>query len=185
MRGQSGFSRIAAALLLLAMPAAPAAAQVLTELHLDEAPPGVDCDVFWQQQGVAMYFTQTAFEDCDYGDHCALTFDGQTAWMYPGRLMIQFAGSHLVYRVEIDVRDYCGQDCTRAFVYDRGTLVGSDSNETVGVAEVLVVDLGAGADIDAIAVSTCEGEVLGSIRVYAENVANEATSWGAVKARYR
>ena len=101
--------------------------------------------------------------------------------------MIDFGESYLIYRVEVDVIDWCGTGCTQVFLYDGGTIVDSDSNQIVAGEETLIVDLGpGGAMVDAIGISSCEGEILGtSVRIYSETVADDAQTWSGVKKIYR
>jgi hypothetical protein len=84
------------------------------------------------------------------------------------------------------VLDYCGLGCTQAFLYNAGTLVDSVGNTIISSPEMLVMDLGAGQMVDSIAISSCEGVVLGtSITIYSMTVDGESGTWGTVKALHR
>ena len=171
---------------LILVASTAAFAQVVTELHLGTVPPGVQCGEVWVESGVELYFTSTTADDCDGGGNCFFGLGSGLVWLFPARLMVDLGDPTLIYRVEIDVRDNCGVGCTKAFLYNGGSQVDSVQNTTVGAAEVLVMDLGAGENVDAIAISSCEGEVLGStITIFSEVVAGDTGSWGAVKAIYR
>ncbi len=171
---------------ILLLAALPAAAQVVTTIHLDNIP-SVTCDEVWQADGVDMYFTSTTIEDCDGGGSCFFgTFQG--ASLYPARLVADFGETYQITRIEIDVTDYCGAGCTRAFAYHQGALQVATQNTTIAAPEVLVLEMPGGAPFpaDELAVSSCEGVVLGStIRIYADTVGNENRPWTSIKGDYR
>lgn len=171
---------------LTLLASAPAFAQVVTELHLGTIPPNVQCGERWTESGVELYFTNTTADDCDGGGSCFFGLDTGLVWLFPARLMVDLGEPALVYRVEIDVEDFCGAGCTRAFLYNGGSQIDTAVNTVVSSPEVLVMDLGEGEDIDSIAISSCEGQVLGStITIFSEVVAVEPGIWGAIKAIYR
>lgn len=101
--------------------------------------------------------------------------------------MVIFGQEYLIYRVEIDVLDSCGIGCTQCFAYGGAAALGADYNDTIAQPEILVMDWGAaGAMVGSLAVSSCEGQVLGnSIRICSEVVADEKTAWGEVKSLCR
>jgi hypothetical protein len=168
--------------------AAPAAGQELLTLNLENIPAGVVCDQVWYEQGVALSFTTTTAEDCDMGGNCSFgVYPGEPVWLFPSRLVADFGAPYVVFRVEIDVIDWCGIGCTRLFLYDdAGGLVGSVANGASSTPQILVVDLGAGSLVRSVAVSSCEGNVLSSsIRVYSQVLEAESSSWGRIKANYR
>lgn len=173
---------------ILVFGVSPLAAQELLTLNLDNIPAGVVCDQVWMEQDVELSFTATTAEDCDGGGNCSFgAMPGEPIWLFAGRLMIDFGEPYLIYRVEIDVIDWCGVGCTRMFLYDgTGGLVGTDANDTVSAQETLVVDLGAGDMVRSVAVSSCEGNVLGSaIRITSDIVDGENPTWGGIKATFR
>jgi len=179
-------SILGGALLLFA---APLMAQEVLTLNFDTVPAGVACGEVWVEEGQDLQFTDTIATDCDGGGNCF--FDdgtgGGSLWLFPGRLAVDFGADFLLYTIEIDVADYCGIGCTRAFAYLDGVQVGFDDNDTRGAPETLVIDLGAeGAMVDAIAVSSCEGEVTkSSIRIFSQTVGDGDVSWGGVKTLFR
>jgi hypothetical protein len=76
--------------------------------------------------------------------------------LFPARLNLDLSTlPGTVATVEVDVEDFCGTGCTRAFLYEGATLVDSASN-AVGGAQTLLLDSG-GAAVDRVAVSSCEG----------------------------
>jgi hypothetical protein len=165
---------------------ASASAQVVTELHLGTIPPNVQCGERWVENNIELYFTDTTADDCDLGGNCFFGLDVDSVWLFPARLMVDFGGSYLVFRVEIDIIDYCGPGCTQAFLYNGGAQVGYAANTTSSMPQTLVMDLGAGGPVDSIAISSCEGQVIGStITIYSATVATDSDSWSAIKALYK
>ena len=166
--------------------ASPVTAQEVLEIHFDNVP-AVTCNEVWIQDGLPCHVTETTAEDCDGGGSCFFdTFDG--LGLFPARLVVDLGSPALIYRVEVDFTDYCGIGCSQAFLYNAGTLLTSDTNDTVGEEEVLLLDMGPeGAMATDLAVSSCEGFVSPStIRIYSEEpVATEQTTWDLLKATYR
>ena len=163
----------------------PAVGQELLEIRFNDVP-DVACDEIWVQSGVNISVTSTTAEDCDGGGNCTwIPWDGNSGiGMAPARLTLDFGESYLIYSVEIDVTDYCGDGCTRAFLYNNGEQVGFTANVARGTETLVVQPTGGYAD--SMAVSSCEGVVLGqTIRIYSEVVAAESATWGAVKSVYR
>ncbi len=159
---------------------------VITTIHLDNVP-DVACDEVWVQDGVDMYFTHTVAEDCDGGGNCSFAVDpgGDGVWLWPARLVADFGESYDITKVEVDINDNCGTGCTKAFLYKDGVMVGSTSNTSSYQTEILtVVPLGGSADM--FAVSSCEGQILGStIRIYATALPTAESSWSVMKSQYR
>ncbi|MBD3221627.1 hypothetical protein GF314_10330 [bacterium] len=159
-----------------------ATAQVTTTLTFDNVPADVACDEIWQENGVDLMFTTTTAEDCDGGGNCFFGVDAGAVWLYPSRLMADLGGTYAITGVEIDIDDFCGQGCTRAFLYDGAATVASDQNAATGASTLVLVP--SGGQGDRIAVSSCEGQVL-EIRISTETVATEASSWSSIKGLYR
>lgn len=173
-------------ILLSLLLATTASAEVVTVLHLDNVP-DVDCDEVWVQDGVDMYFTTTTAEDCDGGGSCFFNAVGGATgvWLFPARLVADFGQSYVINRVEIDVVDWCGTGCTKAFLYEGGVMVGSTENTISNASEILTV-IPSGGQADMLAVSSCEGQVLGStIRIYADALDAETGTWSDVKSVFR
>jgi hypothetical protein len=162
--------------------ALPAAAQFLSTLTLDNVPADVECDEVWQEEGIDLYFSTTTAEDCDGGGACFFGVDVGAVWLYPSRLVVDLGATYDVISVEIDVDDYCGSGCTRAFLYDGASVEAQDQNAATG-PDTLVLVPGSGQG-DRIAVSSCEGQVL-EIRITTTTVAADPTTWTDIKALYR
>jgi len=168
------------ALALTVLTAAPALGEVITTLTF-ETPPSAICNDPWLENDVVMWFTETTAEDCTLG-MCYFGTGVGEVWLYPCRLMVDLEQSYPIDRVEIDINDGCGADCTKAFLYDSAAMVASASNPSVGPHTfTLVPSTGV---ISSIAVSSCEGAVL-EIRIYADVTDADSPSWGALKALYR
>ncbi len=176
-------------ILLLILPillVTPAMAEIVLEVHFDDVP-DVTCNEVWTQNGVPCHLTQTTADDCDGGGNCSFDTNDGIA-LFPARLMVEFAGPTLIYRVEVDFIDYCGVGCSRTFLYNDDLQVGFDDNDLVGEDEILIMDLGAdGVLATNMAVSSCEGIVSPStIRIYSESpLATNQLSWDALKSSYR
>ena len=173
----------------LLLAAAPALAQVVTTIHLNDIPE-VTCGEVWVQDGVDLYFTETTADDCDGGGNCYFGTDPEGAWLFPARLVVDFGETYAVQRVEVDIVDYCGLGCTRGFLYDGDQIVAAGMNQDYGEQVLVIEPLGPAAkdwvQADKLALSSCEGLISGStIRIYADALPDEAPSWGTIKSLYR
>ena len=97
---------------------------------LDEVNVG-QCGETWTESGVILSFVETTEEDAGPG-YCYFGLEPEYGWvwLYPARLnvdlseIVNLTGSPV--QVEIDVYDGCPHaDCTRAFLYDDGSVVDS------------------------------------------------------------
>lgn len=180
------FKKISPLLLVAVLLAGPVLAQEVLEITFNEVP-ATTCDEVWTQSGVAIQVTTTTSEDCDGGGNCSFIEwdENGGVGMAPARLALDLGESYLIFSVEIDIQDFCGIGCTRAFLYNNGVQVGSTANATRGAVETLVVSP-VGNFADSIAVSSCEGVVLGqTIRIISDVVATDSQTWGAIKGAYR
>ena len=86
---------------------------------------------------------------------------------------------------EIDIIDYCGPGCTKAFLYEGNTTVATAANTVVSTQETLTLAAGT-ATVDRLAVSSCEG-IVTEIRIEYNADASEAESgtWGTIKSLYK
>lgn len=134
--------------------AVPASGQPVV-VTLDNAPATM-CNEAWTEAGVELTLVNTTSEDCDGGGNCFFGVDPGGVSLFPSRLNLDLTTlSGSVTSAEVDVQDFCGIGCTRAFLYQGATLLDSASN-TGGGAQTLILD-GGGAAADRLAVSSCEG----------------------------
>ena len=145
----------------------PASADIIT-VTLD----GVlvdECGETWIEAGVVLSFVTTTPEDCDGGGNCYFGVEPDRVWLYPARLNLELSGlAGKVTKVEVDIIDYCGVGCTRAFLYDGASTVDSVQNSIIGDPETMTLSSG-GVMVDRAAVSSCEGTVI-EIRLTLEPV---------------
>jgi hypothetical protein len=115
------------------------------------------CDDTWSEDGVVLSFVNTTSDDCTTA-RCSFGVDDPgRVWLYPARLRLDLGGLGCdTTRVEVDVEDNCGADCTRAFAYassvERARVTNSGGPGTLVLTP--------GTPIDTVAVSSCEGQVL-------------------------
>jgi len=176
-------SRIAFAVTLVFTLAAPALAEVVTTITLDDIAATVGCDEPWQENLVDMWFTATTPEDCDGGGHCDFGIGVGDLWLYPSRLVVDLDGTYAVTQIEIDWTDYCGQGCTQAFAYDGEAEVANVGNASVYSPETALL-VPAGGQADRIIVASCLAGI-SEIRITADVVAARSENWGTIKALYR
>jgi hypothetical protein len=128
-------------------------------------------------------FVPTTAEDCTIGS-CYFGLEAGGVWLYPCRLNADLSGlTGSVVSAEVDIVDYCGVGCTMAFFYEGVTTVDGDSNTIVSAPETLTLSAGA-ADVDRMAVSSCEGMVT-EIRITVVSSPVESMSWGRIRSLYR
>jgi len=115
------------------------------------------CGQTWVEAGVVLSFVTTTSEDGCEGS-CYFGKEPDKVWLYPGRLNLDLSGlTNTVTSVEVDITDYCGTNCTKAFLYESTTTVDNKSNIQPG-QETLTLSSN-GASVDRVAVSSCEGYV--------------------------
>jgi hypothetical protein len=118
--------------------------------------PATSCNETWTESSVQLSFVATTSEDCDGGGNCSFGVSAADVGLVPSRLNLDLTGlSGSVTSAEVDVEDFCGTGCTRAFLYQGATVLDSASN-TVSGAQTLLLDSG-GTPADRLAVSSCEG----------------------------
>ena len=146
----------------------------------------VNCGDPWIESGLTLKFVPTTSDDCTLGS-CFWGIGGLDPGgvdLYPARLYVDLSGvPGQVLSAEVDVRDYCGIGCTKAFFYDGGGVVDSDGNTVVSNPETLLINTG-GVTVDYLAVSSCEG-VCTEIRItYEAAVPVAPSTWSAIKALF-
>jgi len=120
--------------------------------------PVTSCDELWVESGVTLSFVNTTDEDCGAGS-CSWGFWDNEVWLYPARLNLDLGGlSGTVTSAEIEIEDYCGENCTRTFLYNRDIKIDEDGNTVSYEPETLVLS-NEGESVDRMAVSSCEGKV--------------------------
>lgn len=173
------YSLLFAALLLFSV---PSLGEVTTLITFDAVPPDVVCGEIWQENQVDLMFVPTTDEDCTLGS-CYFGIGMGHVWLYPSRLVVDFVETYNVSRVEIDWTDWCGTNCTRAFLYDGVSTVASAGNTAISAMETVTL-IPSGGVCDRIGVSSCEGQVH-EIRIVADTVPDGNFAWGAVKSLFR
>jgi hypothetical protein len=127
----------------------------LVVITLDNVGVG-QCDETWDEAGVVLSFVNTIDEDCGQGSCFFGTSEGGVS-LAPARLSLDLSGlADRVIAAEVDVIDGCGTSCTQAFLYSGDTQVDHASN--VESEETFQLS-SQGADVDRLAVSSCEGTV--------------------------
>jgi len=116
------------------------------------------CGSTWTESGVVLSFVETTAEDCGEGS-CSFGIDPSSVWLWPCRLNLDLSAlGGTVAQVEVDIVDYCGVDCTRAFLYNGSSTLDNTGNTQVSTTETLFLSSG-GIQPDRLAVSSCEGEI--------------------------
>ena len=146
----------------------------------------VNCGDEWTEAGVTMKFVSTTPEDCTTGS-CFWGIGGldpNGVDLFPARLHVDLSGvPGQVLSAEVDVTDYCGVGCTKAFFYDGAVIVDSKGNTTPSIPETIAITYG-GVKVDLLAVSSCEATCT-EIRIeYEAPVPIEVSTWGAIKALF-
>jgi hypothetical protein len=136
--------------------AAVSNAQVVVMLDSTSVPVTA-CNQLWTDSDVDLVFVPGTPEDACQGA-CFFTVQQDNVALF-GRLkavLSQMPG--LIASVSVDVESYCSPGCTRAFLYENGTIIDSASVQTPAVYTTLVLNAGPNL-VDEFAVSTCEGFV--------------------------
>ena len=138
-------------------------------LTLDNVPETIQCNEVWTEQNVSLSFVSTTTDDCA-PDGCyfatndpALGF-AESIMIWPSRLTVDLTGLSGIQTVEVDIVDYCGFYCTRAFLMDTAGIVSGIGNSEAG-AETLILDNLSQEALTDLAISGCESEVK-EIRIY-------------------
>jgi len=129
------------------------------DVKFEGLPTDPACDDTWTEAGATLAFVNTTADDCTAG-RCSYMTDptSNAVWLYPGRLeaRLQSAGCGST-TVEVDIDDFCGAGCTKAFAYDTaGTELARAENTGSGVETLTLTST---TPIATVAVSSCEGMV--------------------------
>ena len=133
-------------------------------LTLNNVPEDIICNETWTEQNLNMSLVETTSDDCTIGS-CYFGFWKQSLALWPSRLTIDLSSLQNIQMVEIDIDDYCGADCTRAFLIDE-TMMNIDSvkNGPTG-PQTLTLENPLQVFLTELAISSCEGSI-NEIRIY-------------------
>jgi hypothetical protein len=133
-------------------------------LTLNNVPENIICNETWTEQNLDMSLVETTSDDCTIGS-CYFGFWKQSLALWPSRLTIDLSSLQNIQMVEIDIDDYCGPDCTRAFLIDE-TMMNIDSvkNGPTG-PQTLILDNPTQVSLTELAISSCEGSI-NEIRIF-------------------
>ena len=133
-------------------------------LTLNNIPENILCNEIWTEQNLDMSLVETTSDDCTSGS-CYFGFWKQSLGLWPSRLTIDLSSLQNIQMVEIDIDDYCGPDCTRAFLIDE-TMMNIDSvkNGPTG-PQTLILDNPTQVFLTELAISSCEGSI-NEIRIF-------------------
>ncbi len=127
--------------------------------------PQLQCNECWTNQNVVLSFGPTVASEDGADGFCSFGFGAGFAWLYPSRLRLDFALlDQPVTRIEADIADQCGKDCTKVFAYAGGALMGSAGNAAILQNETLSLTFG-GVQPDSCAVRSFEAK-LRQVRVF-------------------
>jgi len=119
-----------AALVLIVSLASSAEAATITDT-LDSVPSQVQCDESWTNQNIVFHFTETIASEDGSDGFCSFGVNPGFIWLYPSRLQLDFTElPGTVTKIEADIDDDCGSDCTKLFAYSSGTQIASRGNVT-------------------------------------------------------
>ena len=117
-----------------------------------------DCGETWSESGIELSFVTTTDEDCTVG-YCAFGLGENGVGLYPARLSLNFDEVDGVFtEMEVDIVDWCGLNCTCAFLYNGSSRIDMVCNSISSEKETLKLS-SKGQSIDRAAVSSCEGEI--------------------------
>jgi len=133
-------------------------------LTLNNIPENVICNEVWTEQNLDLSLVSTTSDDCTTGG-CYFRFYDQSVALWPSRLTIDLSSLQNIQMVEIDINDWCGPDCTRAFLIDE-TMMNIDSvkNGSAG-PQTLILDNPTQLFLTELAISSCEG-MINEIRIF-------------------
>jgi parallel beta-helix repeat protein len=116
------------------------------------------CGETWTEFGIELRFVNTTDEDCAEG-YCYFGLGENEVWLYPARLFLNFdAADGIFTEMEVDIVDWCGLNCTCAFLYNGSSQIDKVCNSICGAKETLKLSSQGQAIVRA-AVSSCEGSV--------------------------
>jgi hypothetical protein len=167
---------------VLALLATPAIADQIT-LTLDGVGMST-CNVTWDEGACHLMFTETAEGDYGYPPgYCIAQAVAEGVYIMPARLSVDVSMIEGIMSVEIDIQEASDLGRTRAFAYAQDQEVANQWSDAMGL-QTFTLDV-TGHAITSLAVSGWEAAVW-EIRLIGDNlVANDWTSFSALKAIYR
>lgn len=145
-------------------------------LTLDNVPMNVQCDEVWTEENLNISFTQTTDLDCSTGS-CFFGVESNFVWLFPSRMVIDLSTLQNITKIEVDVIDFCGVDCTKAFLADStGMVISNAGNTIISSLETFVLTNTDEAPLTELAISSCEGQVQ-EIRIFQSIVSSVPTTY--------
>ena len=134
-------------------------------LTLDNISTDISCNDIWIEEGINLSLESTTTEDCSTGS-CFFEIETTYLWLFPSRLSIDLSSVQNIERLEIDIIDACGPDCTLAFLVNLdGETIESTYNTISGSPETLIIENPTESMLSKLAISSCEGQIH-EIRIY-------------------
>lgn len=128
-------------------------------ITFENAPASPQCDEVWTEEGLEINFTSTTSSDCNAGS-CFFETTDTFVWLYPSRMSINLSSLENISKIEIDVIDYCGADCTKSFLIDaNGNEIVSAGNTMNSTGETITLLNPTEEQLSQLAISSCEGQV--------------------------
>ena len=141
-------------------------------LTLDDISTDISCNDIWIEEGINLSLESTTTEDCSTGS-CFFEIETTYLWLFPSRLSIDLSSVQNIERLEIDIIDACGPDCTLAFLVNLdGETIESTYNTISGSPETLIIENPTESMLSKLAISSCEGQIH-EIRIYQNILSND------------
>ena len=141
-------------------------------LTLDNISTDISCNDIWIEEGINLSLESTTTEDCSTGS-CFFEIETTYLWLFPSRLSIDLSSVQNIERLEIDIIDACGPDCTLAFLVNLdGETIESTYNTISGSPETLIIENPTESMLSKLAISSCEGQIH-EIRIYQNILSND------------
>jgi hypothetical protein len=97
----------------------------------DSVPAQLQCNQPWTNQNIIFRFSETIASEDGSDGFCSFGINAGFVWLYPCRLQLDFTQlPGTVTKIEADIDDDCGSDCTKLFAYSSGTQIASIGNVT-------------------------------------------------------
>ncbi len=133
-------------------------------LTLNNVPEDITCNETWTEQDLEMSLIETTSDDCSAGS-CYFGFWEKSLALWPSRLTIDLSSLQNIQMVEIDIDDYCGPDCTRAFIVDQTMMIVDSAKNGSSGPQTLTLENTSQVLLTELAISSCEGSI-NEVRVF-------------------